>query len=335
MVTDTTLPWYSGAQTFLKAPLVELGEVERGMVVIGGAPHDATHSSRFGTRIGPRGIRERSRVFADRLRNAGDQGLLDVNTGMRLTLPAENRLVDVGDFNVYPSDVLKTTEGIAAGVAEVARRDAFSVCLGGDHYISYPSCLGYTRGVAEANPNVKIGYIHIDGHLDYGDDEPVWGKWNHGSNARRISEIDVISDRNMAWIGVHGWVPEEQVKIIEGKGNKIFSALDIHAQGPVEIARRAAEHAANGCDYIYLTVDIDFIDTGFFPGTGSVVDDAITVGMCLQILQELAKLPIGAMDIVEVSPRVDPTERSIMMSTELLMGIIAPKMFDVQGISNQ
>ena len=331
MTSGVTMPWYSGDQTFLKSPLVELDQIERGMVVVGGAPHDSTHGSRFGTRMGPRGLREGSLRFADRLQSAGEQGIFDLTTGRHLTLPAQNRLVDVGDFNVYPSDVLKTTEGIAAGVAEVARREAFSVCLGGDHYISYPSCLGYTRAAAEADPNVKIGYIHIDGHLDYTDDNPIWGKYNQGSNARRISEIDVISIHNMAWIGIHGWVSEDQVNLIEGNDNKIFSALDVHAQGPVEIARRAAEHAANGTDYIYLTLDIDFIDTGFFPATGSVVDDAITASMCLQILQELSKYPIAAMDIVEVSPRVDPTERSIMMSTELLMGIIAPKVFDIQS----
>ena len=330
MTSDEKTPWYSGAQTFLKAPLVDLDQIEPGMVVIGGAPHDSTHTSRFGTRMGPRGIREGSLSFAGKLQNAAVAGLVDVKNRTRLTLPAQNKLADVGDFNVYPSDVLKTTEGIAQGVAEVTRRGGFSVCLGGDHYVSYPSCLGYTRGVTAANPNLKIGYIHIDGHLDFGDDNPVWGKYNHGSNARRISEIDVVSLRNMVWIGIHGWVDEDQANMIEANGARIFSAIDVHDQGPVEIARRAADHAIDGCDYIYLTVDIDFIDTGFFPATGSVVNDAITPEMCLQILQELSKYPIGAMDLVEVSPRIDPSDRSIAMSTELLMGIIAPKLFDVQ-----
>ena len=47
------------------------------------------------------------------------------------------------------------------------------------------------------------------------------------------------------------------------------------------------------------------------------------------MLQEVRKYPIAAMDIVEVSPRIDSSERSIMMSTELLLGIIAPRIFDV------
>ena len=318
--------------TFLTAPIVDLDQIRPGMVVVAGAPHDSTHASRFGTRMGPRGIREGSLPLAHKLRNVGELGLVEVDTGLRVTPPSEARLVDVGDFNVYPTDVMKTTEGIAGGVAEVVRRGGFSLCLGGDHYISYPSCLGYTRAMKESVPKPRIGYIHIDGHLDFTDDNPVWGRYNHGSNARRISEIDVVSVSNMAWIGIAGWVSEEQVQAIEKNGGRIFSALDVHHQGPVEIARRAAEHAIRGCDYIYLTVDIDFIDTGFFPATGSVVNDAITPLMCLQILRELGKYPIGAMDMVEVSPGIDPSGRSLPMATELLLGVIGPKIFDVQRL---
>ena len=325
MTEPVSLPWFSGASTFLRAPLIDLDRIEPGTVVIGGAPHDSTHGSRHGTRMGPRGIRDCSVAFADRFRNAPDKGMIDVSTGGRFALPAEGRLVDVGDYNIYPTDVMRTIDGIAGGVAETVRHGGFSVCLGGDHMIGYPSCLGFTRAMSEADPGVKVGYIHIDGHLDFGDEKAGWGRYNQGTNARRISEIDVVSARNMSWIGVSGWDSVDNVNIIEGNGAKIFTALQVLEQGPVEIARRAAEHAIDGCDYIYLSVDIDFIDTGFFPATGSVVNDAITPGMCLQILQELAKYPIGAMDLVEVSPRIDPTERSLYMSTELLLGIIGPK----------
>ena len=58
-----------------------------------------------------------------------------------------------------------------------------------------------------------------------------------------------------------------------------------------EVACRAAEHAAKGCDAIYLTIDIDFIDTGFFPATGSVVNDAITPAQMIEILEVLEGVP--------------------------------------------
>jgi arginase family enzyme len=315
------------AATFLAAPLVGLDRVAPGTVVIGGAPHDSTHTSRFGTRMGPRGIREGSLAFAQKVVNGGADGLLEVATGTRLRPRPDRGLVDVGDFNVYPSDVMKSTEGIAGGVYEVVRRGGFSVCLGGDHYVGYPSCLGYCRAVREARPAARVGYVHIDGHLDFGDELAAWGKYNHGTNARRISEIDSVSPANMVWIGIQGWVAEEQVRTIERNGARVFTALDVHAQGPAEIARQAGERASAGCDYVYLSVDIDFIDTGFFPATGSVVNDAITPGMLLEILRVLSRYQVGAMDFVEVSPRIDPTGRSVIMSTELLLGILGPRLF--------
>ncbi|HEV8306251.1 MAG TPA: agmatinase family protein [Methylomirabilota bacterium] len=330
MEGDGSVRGRPGAATFLAAPLVGLDQVRPGTVVIGGAPHDSTHTSRFGTRMGPRGIREGSLAFARKLANAPDDGLVEVATGARLRPHRDSRLVDVGDFNVYPSDVTRTTEGIAGGVYEVVRRGGFSVCLGGDHYVGYPSCLGYCRAVQEVRPRARVGYIHIDGHLDFGDEVAAWGKYNHGTNARRISEIEIVSPANMVWIGIQGWVSEEQVRTIERNGARVFTALDVHARGPAEVARQAGERASAGCEYIYLSVDIDFIDTGFFPATGSVVNDAITPGMLLEILRVLSRYPVGAMDFVEVSPRIDPTGRSVIMSTELLLGMLGPRLFQVE-----
>ena len=318
-----------GASTFLGSPYVGLDKVERGMVVIGGAPHDSTHTSRFGTRMGPRGIRDGSLAMAERFQSSGASGILDVASGERLALPDSSRLVDVGDYNVYPSDVMKSTEGIAGGVEEVVKRGGFSVCLGGDHYVGYPSCLGYTRAVTELSPRPKIGYIHIDGHLDFRDDTPVWGKYNHGTNARRISELDLVSPSNMVWIGIQGWSDEEPVSAIDTGGGLIFTAADVLRIGPEEVARQAGERASAGCDYIYMSVDIDFIDTGFFPATGSVVNDAITPDIMATILRILSSYPIGAMDFVEVAPRIDPSGRSMIMSTDLLLAHVAPRIFDV------
>ena len=329
MSTEQALPWYSGATTFLKSPQASFDDIKPGMVAIGGAPHDSTHGHRAGARYGPRGIREGSRVLADRLRPAGDDGLIHVGSGSRISLPAVNKLVDVGDYNSYPTDVDRAVEGMAGGVYEVVKRGGFSVCLGGDHFVGYPSCLGFTRAVAEINPNVRVGYIHIDGHLDFTDITPLFGKYSNGTNARRISEIEVVSPKNMVWIGIDGYVNAEQADTIKRNGATVFTGLDVQEMGPVEVARRAGELAIDGCDYIYLSMDIDVVDSGFSPGTGSPVFAAITPMTALRMLSELSKFPIGSMDFCETSPRLDPTDRSNMLAPQFILGIIGPKVFDV------
>ena len=328
MPEETPDPWYTGMPTFMRAPLVGFDTLKSGMVAVNGAPHDSTHSTRFGTRTGPRGIRDASLTMSNKLSNAGGGGIVDVETGARLAL-REGTLVDIGDANVYPTDVMKSTEGIAGLVYEVVKRDALSVCLGGDHYVGYPSCLGAVRAIAEKNPQVKVGYIHVDGHLDFTDSNRIFGRYNHGSNARRISELDVVSPRNMAWIGIQGWVGNDEWDLIHANGAKIFTHKDMWELGAREVAKRAADHAIDGCDYIYVSLDIDCIDTGYAPGTGGVVIGSVTPLMYLQVIEELSKYPILSFDLTEVTPRLDYTGRTPRMAAEAVLKFIAPKVFEV------
>ena len=328
MTNMEELPWYSGTATFLRAPLGDYEDVKPGMVVVSGAPH--TMQVRFNERQGPNGIRESSLFITDKLRNAADQGVLDISTGRRMSLRRDAQLLDVGDVNSYPTDVMRATEGMAGGVAEVVRRGGFSVCLGGDHYVGYPSCLGYTRAMTETNPNVKIGYIHIDGHLDMTDEGPPHGKYNNGTNARRISEIDVMDTSSMVWIDITDTSSLNVVELIRRNGGTIFTSDDIHEMGPSEIGKRAGDLAIKGCDYIYLSMDIDVIDGGFSSGTGTPTMGATSPMALMKILDELTKYPIGSMDLVENSPGLEPSGRTSRMAAEALVRLLAPKIFDIQ-----
>jgi agmatinase len=270
---------------------------------------------------------------ADRIIRSGRNGLIDVKTGLRLRVPDAPRFLDIGDLNVFPGDVLHTTEAVARGVEEVVDRGAFSVLLGGDHYLGYPSCLGFCRSKAAVQPNVRVGYIHIDGHLDFSDvgerGDTISARYNNGANARRISEIDVISPSNMVWIGIQGPCALEPLQVIRRNGGKVYTSDDIEEFGPEEIARRAGEWASRGCDYIYLSFDIDVIDAGFSNGTGSVTMGTLSPLALMRLLNELRKWPIAAMDLVETSPEVDPSSRTPAMSAEALVRLIGPRVFDI------
>ena len=327
MGNEETLPWFAGTATFMRSPLMDFQDITPDTVVVSGAPHGV--KDRITQRGGPGSIRESSVLIADRFRGAGPEGVVDTYTGRRLIIPDVSRLIDVGDLNEYPSDVMRTTEAIAGDVHQIRKMGGFSVCLGGDHYVGYPSCLGFTRAVAEANPRVKVGYVHIDGHLDFADMTWEMGRYNSGTNARRISEIDVVVPSSMVWIGIQGPCSLEQVETIRRNGGTIFTSEDIHDMGPEEVGKRAGELAIKGCDYIYLSFDIDVIDAGFSTGTGSVTMGAVTPMSLLKILDELANFPIGAMDLVETAPDLDPSGRTSRMAAESLLRLIAPKIYDL------
>jgi agmatinase len=314
-----------GPSTFFNAPLTAIEDLRSNQVAIAGAPHDSTHTTRFGARFGPRGIRQGSAAVLGKLDSP--DGVIDLATGSRLRYVGNDVLADVGDLNVFPTDVMGTTEGIRQGAAAISRRGAFPIILGGDHYTSYPAFLGYADALHEREPSARIGYIHIDGHLDFNDDSAIWGRYNHGTNARRISEHEMISRTNMVWIGIQGWVGHEEWGTLQRMGGTVFTHEDVRVMGVVEVARRAGEIAIRGCDWIYLSLDIDVLDASFSPGTGGVVVGGMRPIDLIKVTHELSRFPIGAMDLTEVSPNLDASGRTVRLAAEAIAHLVGPRIF--------
>ena len=79
-------------------------------VAILGAPFDAGTQFRAGARFGPRGVREASTLFS-----FGHAGAYD-HEDDAVYLPAEARIVDMGDADVVHTDTLASHRNIEAGV---------------------------------------------------------------------------------------------------------------------------------------------------------------------------------------------------------------------------
>src|SRR4029453_9917976 len=117
-----------------------------------------------GTRYGPRAIREASQaprgILAAKVGHTGGEG----DTGVALRLKDRLDLLDVGDFDIDPTDIMKTTSAVVAGVEAIVKRGGLPVVLGGDHYIAYPCFEGFVRGMSERKENLRVGYLHVDTH---------------------------------------------------------------------------------------------------------------------------------------------------------------------------
>lgn len=328
-----TAPAYSGIATFLRAPLATVEELRKGDIGIVGAPFDTTCGSRPGARLGPRGIREGSLHFMYQLGALMTERkeMVDIYTGERFRYPPRDVIRDLGDVPVYPSSVEKTTEEIAAAIRSVTRQGAFPLTLGGDHYISYPAATGFVEGLRERSVSGRIGYIHIDSHLDLTDDTEPWGKLYHGSIARRVSELEGFDGKRMAWVGIGGsFQAAERWDYAREIGASVFTTRHIEDAGLTEVVRRAVEVASRDTETIYLTVDIDVVDHAFAPGTGSYVFGGISSTQFLHMMDLLGKAPIGGMDLVEVAPPLDPTGCTSRLAAMGLIAFLRRRIFDIR-----
>lgn len=319
-MTDVRFENPSGG--FLGAPRVATDELRSGQVAVLGAPSDITHNTRFGTRSGPESVRAASQALAAEL----GAGPVCRTAGAEPESFRPEAIRDAGDLDVYPADVQATTAAMREGIAAVARTGALPATIGGDHYITYPCFLGVADAAAERGIE-RLGYIQLDGHLDYGDVNRVWGRLFHGSNARRISEHDLVDPRNIAWVGTQGFQSVRNWTAVKDTGATAITHREVHERGVIATVEQAIEVATAGTDAVYVTIDIDVLDSGFAPGTGGVVIGGMHPTQLLEATDLLAAIDPIATDVVEVAPNLDPGGRTSRYAAEALTRMVWPRLF--------
>ena len=138
---------FVGIPSFLRAPIVtDLGALDADIAVYG-VPFDEGSPFLAGSRMGPRSIREHSLRFA-----ASDAGFYDPESGRTyLAHEMTNRTIaDVGDVDVWPTDVKSSFDNATDLTKAVLARGALPVVLGGDHSVTYPIVKGFEDEEAAA-----------------------------------------------------------------------------------------------------------------------------------------------------------------------------------------
>lgn len=329
-----TVHWYAGPSTFYRAPALAPDDVPSGSVAVLGVPLDSWTLGRNGQRYAPRAIREASLYLAGYYGLQTEPvGYVNVSDGSAWTVPEQPRLFDAGDVRIHQADVHAQIEAIAAPVAALTARGAMPVVLGGDHFVPYPSFIGFARGVREAAPNAKVGFLNIDGHLDFWDEFRDMGRLNHGTFARRISEHEAVG--NMVWWGLNGTniAEPEQLRICAERGFVGYTAASIRRRGVRETMREALEVAADGADRVYVSFDIDATDGAYAPGTHSIVLDGLSSGEVLAGLGVLAEFEsVGAFDICEMIPQYDVGGgRTARYAAHAILTVIGHRVLDSQS----
>jgi agmatinase len=330
--THPIQPSYVGIPSFFQAPVIEPGRIQEGMTVVAGVPIDqGIIVVKPGARFGPRAIREASSIPRAMFAAATDHTTVDVDTHVALRLRDDPKIVDIGDFDIDPTDIMRTTRAVVDGVAGIVKRGGFPVVLGGDHYIAYPCFEGFVNGMLERKSNPRLGYLHVDTHPDFRDEYgPIGGKYNHATAARRISENAAVSYKNMAWVGLNGFVMDAGIyRMFATHRLKMLSARTIRERGAKEVVREAMETVASDADAVYVTIDIDVVTNSEARGTGATVFQGIQAEEFLQLMEVLGSYDIiKSIDLCEVSPPLDPSGATADLAVAGLMTILERRLFD-------
>lgn len=294
-------PRYSGLTTFARLPRRE--DVANHEIAIVGVPFDAGVTFRPGARFGPSAIREASRLL--RPYNPAQQ-----------VLPFDQvQVVDAGDIDCNPFDIEAGLEQIQQGLSEVASGGRPFLVLGGDHTVALPAL----RAIhAEHGP---VALVHFDAHLDTWNtyfDAPV----THGTPFRRASEEGLLRKDRSAHVGIRGslYGPED-LDDDEALGFTIVHCRDFDRIGVAGILERI--FARVGDAPVYVSIDIDVLDPGFAPGTGTPEAGGMTSRELLEVLRGMKELRLVGADIVEVSPAYDHAAITAVAASNLAFELLS------------
>jgi agmatinase len=326
-----TVHWYAGPSTFYRAPQRDAEQLPESSVGVLGVPLDSWTLGRNGQRYAPRAIREASLYLAGYYGLQPEPvGYVNVRSGEVWTVPDSPRIFDVGDVRLHQGDVMAQTEAIAGSVASITRQGAMPVVIGGDHYVPYPSFLGFVRGLQERKPDAKVGFLNLDGHFDLWDEFRDMGRFNHGTFARRIAEHEAVG--KMVWWGLNGTniMEPEQLQLCQERGFAAYTVESIRRRGVEETIREALEIASEGADAVYVTFDIDVTDGAHAPGTHSIVVDGLTSG---EVLHALTVVPdfeiVKAFDVCEMIPQYDVGGgRTARYAAHAILAVIGHRILD-------
>lgn len=286
-------PW-NARGSFAGVPARRFDQAAPGEVAILGAPFDWGVTNRPGARFAPKAIREIDYLAPDGRRphlTAGVDGLVD--------LP----VVDAGDVPVVPGYIDLSLEAIEQRVHTVAAGGAVPVVLGGDHTVTLATAGGVARAVGAG----EVALVHFDAHADTA--ETHYGQLHgHGTPMRRLIESGAVPGHRFVQIGLRGyWPPPDVVAWMRQQAMTCYFMDDIAARGLGAVVDEAVAHAtAGGARGVFISVDIDVVDPGAAPGTGTPEPGGLSPRELLATVRRLGRdLPVVGADIVEVAPVYD------------------------------
>jgi agmatinase len=214
---------------------------------------------------------------------------------------------DLGDLalsrtNDAPRDWESATAAFA-GLTGAADQSARFLALGGEHSIS---CLFIERCLA-LFPDLVL--LHLDAHADLRDGYQGF-HYSHAAAIRRCLDHFGPGHR-LAQFGIRSGTRKEFHWMREQR--TLHEDLSVFISYIEEIPTERP---------IYLTLDLDYFDPAFLPGTGTPEAGGEDFHSFIAIVRALKGKKLVGSDVVELAPALDPTGNSEVFAAKVVRELI-------------
>lgn len=246
-------------------------------------------------------------------------------------IPTENKLL----YEPIESPYAKRIKGIntiyervSKSVSDSMKNNFFPVVLSGDHSIAGATI----AGIKAAKPKSKLGVIWIDAHADLHTpyttpsgnlhgmplaasinednddyavhelDDETTKAWNQLKNIGKMAPKVLPED--IVFISLRDYEKEEK-HLIEKYGMKVITTNEVRRKGAENVVRSVIRYLAD-CTDIYISFDVDSLDSSISKGTGTPVSNGLREREAEDLISKfMQNRKICCFEIAEVNPTLD------------------------------
>ena len=253
-------------------------------IVMLGMPFDGTVSYRPGSRFAPEQIRLASWGLEE-YSPYFDKHLEDCN------------FHDAGDLEFPLGNTKASLDLIEKNVEEIYKDGKRVFGIGGEHLVTLPEI----KAVSKYVDNLAI--VHFDAHTDLRE-EYMGEALSHSAVIQHSGKI--VGFENVKQIGIRSGMKEEFELM------KKYNTL-IHEYSELDCLKNKN---------IFITVDLDVLDTSIMPGTGTPEVGGLNFNELVGWFKYLSKFNIVGADVVELAPDYDTSGASTAVATKVIRELL-------------
>jgi agmatinase len=232
----------------------------------------------------------------------------------------ELKIFDAGDLLMPPGNLEEALLLLKKATEKISRAGAIPVVLGGDHSIASAD----VAGIAEHLGKGRVSMIHFDAHADTGDLQ-FGALVGHGTPMRRLIDSGYVRGDRFLQLGLRGYWPDDAtLNWMRDQGMRSYEMTEIHHRGLTKVLDESFATLTKDCDGVFLSVDIDVVDPGMAPGTGTPEPGGMTSRELLEAVRRIClELPVVGIDVVEVSPPFDSADITAILANRVVLEAVS------------
>ena len=285
--------------------------------------------SKGGVHLGPAAIRVAG--LAQRITSLG----YEVNDRGDLPVQRSHSLPGFEEKLKYLNEIYDACNLLATQTEQIADSGDLPVTIGGDHSIAIGSLSGVVKSFRKRDQ--RLGLVYLDAHADMNTPDTTPSGNIHGMplavllgyGAPELVNLGGFSPKFdpklCAHVGARDLDPGER-QLIRKLGLRFFTMREIDERGLATCMDEALAIAQQGSGGYAVTFDVDVLDPGDAPGSGTLVRGGLSYREAHLAMEKISEAgDMRSLEVVEINTALDVNNRTAELGVELILSALGKR----------